>query len=181
MTRLKLLAIILLLGPGAAAFGASPEAGETAPTFRLQDQNNTWHDLESYRGSWVVLFFYPKADTPGCTTEACEFRDNIFAFEEVGATVMGISLDDVKSQKDFADKYSLPFPLLSDAKQVVADAYGVLGSFGPIKVAKRHTFLIAPDGSVAKHYAKVDPKTHSKEVLADLQGLLGSGDAAGSP
>ena len=85
---------------------------------------------------------------------------------------MGISLDDVKSQKDFADKYSLPFPLLSDAQHVVAEAYGVLGSFGPMKVAKRHTFLIAPDGSVAKHYAKVDPKTHSKEVLADLEGLI---------
>ena len=180
MIRLRLLVLLVFFGAGPMALAASPEEGQPAPTFRLQDQNNQWHELESYLGSWVVLFFYPKADTPGCTTEACEFRDNIFAFEKAGATVMGISLDDVKSQKDFADKYSLPFPLLSDAQHVVADAYGVLGSFGPMKVAKRHTFLIGPDGAVAKHYAKVDPKTHSKEVLADLQGLIGSADA-GSP
>ena len=180
MLRHRLLALAALSGVAMGAFGASPQVGEPAPEFRLQDQNNQWHELTDYRGSWVVLFFYPKADTPGCTTEACEFRDNIFAFEKVGATVMGISLDDVKSQKDFADKYSLPFPLLSDAKQEVAEAYGVLGSFGPMKVAKRHSFLIAPDGSVAKHYSKVNPATHSLEVLADLEGLIGSASSPGS-
>ena len=180
MLKLKLLILAALSGMAFAALAASPQAGEPAPEFRLQDQNNQWHELTDYRGSWVVLFFYPKADTPGCTTEACEFRDNIFAFEKAGATVMGISLDDVKSQKDFADKYSLPFPLLSDAKQEVATAYGVLGSFGPMKVAKRHTFLIGPDGSVAKHYSKVNPATHSLEVLADLEGLIGSAASPGS-
>ncbi len=178
MLRLKLLTVVALLGCALAAQAEAPRVGEAAPGFKLQDQNNKWHELSSYRGSWVVLFFYPKADTPGCTTEACEFRDNIFAFEEAGATVMGISLDDVKSQKDFADKYSLPFPLLSDAQHVVAESYRVLGSFGPMKVAKRHTFLIAPDGSVAKHYAKVDPKTHSKQVLADLTDLIGAAEAS---
>jgi peroxiredoxin Q/BCP len=178
MLRLKLLAVSVLLAGALSANAESPQVGAPAPGFNLQDQNNKWHELEDYRGSWVVLFFYPKADTPGCTTEACEFRDNIFAFEEAGASVMGISLDDVKSQKDFADKYSLPFPLLSDAKRAVADAYGVLGSFGTMTVAKRHTFLIAPDGTVAKHYAKVNPSTHSKQVLADLAGLMET--AAGS-
>jgi peroxiredoxin Q/BCP len=182
MLRLKLLAVAMLSGVALSATAASPQVGETAPGFRLQDQNNQWHELASYHGKWLVLFFYPKADTPGCTTEACAFRDNIFAFEDAGAVVMGISLDDVKSQKEFADKYSLPFPLLSDAERVVAEAYGVLGSFGPMKVAKRHTFLIGPDGTVAKHYAKVNPETHSKEVLADLQGLIGTaeGGSAGS-
>lgn len=180
MLRFKILAVSALLVGALSANAQSPQVGAPAPAFKLQDQNNKWHELADYRGSWVVLFFYPKADTPGCTTEACQFRDNIFAFEEAGASVMGISLDDVKSQKDFADKYSLPFPLLSDAASTVADAYGVLGSFGTMTVAKRHTFLIAPDGSVAKHYSKVNPSTHSKEVLADLEGLMGPAQG-GSP
>ena len=156
----------------AAAVSAAPAAGEAAPAFRLQDQNNEWHTLEQYRGEWVVLYFYPKADTPGCTTEACEFRDNIFAYEEIGVNVIGVSLDDVPSQAAFAEKYSLPFPLLSDAQQVVATAYGVLGSFGTTQIARRETFLINPAGQVAKHYAQVDPAAHSAEVLADLKALM---------
>jgi peroxiredoxin Q/BCP len=151
---------------------AAPAVGEAAPAFRLQDQNNEWHTLEQYQGKWLVLYFYPKADTPGCTTEACEFRDNIFAYEEIGAEVIGVSLDDVPSQAAFAEKYSLPFPLLSDAQQVVATAYGVLGSFGTMQVAKRETFIINPQGQVAKHYATVDPAAHSAEVLADLKALM---------
>src|SRR5690606_29980954 len=93
---------------------AAPQAGEQAPEFRLQDQNYQWHALGDYTGKWLVLYFYPKADTPGCTTEACEFRDNIFAFQEIGVAVVGVSVDDVSSQKEFAEKYHLPFPLLSD-------------------------------------------------------------------
>jgi peroxiredoxin Q/BCP len=156
----------------AASVSAAPAVGEAAPAFRLQDQNFAWHSLEDYRGQWVVLYFYPKADTPGCTTEACEFRDNIFAYEEMGAAVVGVSLDDVASQKDFADKYSLPFPLLSDAKQEVATSYGVLTSFGNMQVASRQTFLINPEGKIAKHYAAVDPEAHSAEVLTDLKALM---------
>lgn len=151
---------------------AAPAVGEAAPEFRLQDQNNEWHSLEQYRGKWLVLYFYPKADTPGCTTEACEFRDNIFAYEEMGAAVVGVSLDDVSSQAAFAEKYSLPFPLLSDAQQVVATAYGVLRSMGATQVANRETFLINPEGKVAKHYSRVDPAAHSAEVLADLKSLM---------
>lgn len=151
---------------------AAPAVGEAAPAFRLQDQNNEWHTLEQYRGKWLVLYFYPKADTPGCTTEACEFRDNIFAYEEIGAEVIGVSLDDVPSQAAFAEKYSLPFPLLSDAQQVVATAYGVLGNFGAMTVAKRETFIINPQGQVAKHYVNVNPDVHSAEVLADLKALM---------
>jgi len=178
MLRLKLMTVVALLAVAFAAQADSPGVGAPAPAFKLQDQNNQWHELGDYKGRWVVLFFYPKADTPGCTTEACEFRDNIFAFEDAGASVVGISLDDVKSQKDFAEKYHLPFPLLSDSRQAVAEAYGVLGSFGSIVVAKRHTFLIAPDGTVAKHYEKVNPSTHSKQVLADLDGLMSAADGS---
>ena len=155
-----------------AVVSAAPAVGEAAPAFRLQDQNNEWHTLDQYKGKWLVLYFYPKADTPGCTTEACEFRDNIFAYEEIGAEVIGVSLDDVPSQAAFAEKYSLPFPLLSDAQQVVATAYGVLGNFGAMTVAKRETFIINPEGQVAKHYATVVPETHSAEVLADLKALM---------
>ncbi len=152
---------------------SAPAVGEAAPAFRLQDQNNEWHTLEQYQGKWLVLYFYPKADTPGCTTEACEFRDNIFAYEEIGAAVIGVSLDDVASQAAFAEKYSLPFPLLSDAQQVVATAYGVLGNFGAMTVAKRETFIINPQGQVAKHYVvNGDPAGHTVAVLADLKALM---------
>lgn len=151
---------------------ASPQEGETAPDFRLQDQNSEWHALEDYAGKWTVLYFYPKADTPGCTTEACEFRDNIFAFEEAGVAILGVSLDDVSSQKEFADKYHLPFPLLSDAQQEVATSYGVLTKFGNTPVASRQTFVIDPNGRIAKHYAQVNPETHTDQVLADLKTLM---------
>jgi peroxiredoxin Q/BCP len=151
---------------------ATPKEGEAAPDFRLQDQNFEWHALDDYAGKWTVLYFYPKADTPGCTTEACEFRDNIFAFEEAGVAILGVSLDDVASQKDFADKYHLPFPLLSDAKQEVAGSYGVLTTFRDTPVASRQTFVIDPDGRVAKHYAQVNPETHTQQVLEDLKTLM---------
>jgi thioredoxin-dependent peroxiredoxin len=157
---------------GVASAGDVPKVGEQAPAFRLQDQNYQWHALEDYAGQWLVLYFYPKADTPGCTTEACEFRDNIFAYEELGAAVVGVSLDDVADQREFAEKYSLPFPLLSDAHQEVATSYGVLTSFRDMVVASRQTFLIGPDGRVARHYAQVDPATHATEVLEDLKQLM---------
>jgi len=147
---------------------AAPQAGEMAPDFRLQDQSFEWHALQDYEGRWLVLYFYPKADTPGCTTEACEFRDNIFAFEALGAAIVGVSVDDVSSQKEFADKYHLPFPLLSDAKQEVAERYGVLRG----AVASRQSFIIDPNGHIAKHYAQVNPQDHSGEVLEDLRSLM---------
>ncbi len=153
------------------ARAAQPSVGQPAPDFRLQDQNGNWHALEDFKGKWVALYFYPKADTPGCTKEACEFRDNIFAFEEMGATILGVSIDAIKDQKKFAEKYSLPFPLLADIDGKTAEAYGVLNNLGIMKLAKRQSFLIGPDGKIAKHYEKVDPTAHSKEVLADLKAL----------
>ena len=165
-----LLAATLALLAGQAT-ADQPAAGTAAPDFRLQDQKGDWHELSQYQGQWVALYFYPKNDTPGCTTEACNFRDNIFAFRERDAVILGVSLDDVESHKEFAEKYSLPFSLLSDAEGEVAERYGVLRNLGVMKMAKRQSFLIGPDGVIAKHYEDVDPDTHSQEVLADLEHL----------
>ena len=163
----------------AAQAGETPATGSAAPDFRLMDQTGEWHTLEDYRGKWVALYFYPKADTPGCTTEACNFRDNIFAFREMGAEIVGVSLDDVEDQKAFAEKYSLPFTLLADTEGETAEAYGVLRNFGVMKLASRQSFLIDPEGRIAKHYEKVDPDTHSKEVMADLKALMAGSAASG--
>lgn len=162
---------LALLSVFRTASAGQPEVGQPAPGFRLQDQAGHWTTLEQHAGRWVVLYFYPKADTPGCTREACEFRDNLFAVQEAGATILGISVDPVAAQKKFADKYSLPFPLLVDIGGGAAAAYGVLTSLMGLKIARRQSFIIAPDGTVARHYRKVDPGTHTAEVLADLRQL----------
>ena len=160
-----------------AGDSAAPAVGQAAPAFKLQDQAGKWHTLADYKGKWVALYFYPKDDTPGCTTQACGFRDNIFAFNKEGAVILGVSLDDVASHKEFAEKHSLPFSLLADTDKAVSKKYGVLGYAG--MAAKRETFLIDPQGKVAKHYASVDPKGNSVEVLADIKALKAKA-AAGS-
>ena len=150
------------------------EKNRPAPAFSTPNQHNETISLSDYRDSkHVVLYFYPKDDTPGCTTEACEFRDNIFAFRNANCQILGVSLDDEESHKDFSEKYGLPFPLLADTEGTTADAYGVKSKMMGFTVAKRQTFLIDPDGNVAKHYEKVDPATHSKQILADLEELQG--------
>ncbi|MGD9387384.1 MAG: peroxiredoxin [Gammaproteobacteria bacterium] len=155
----------------ATAAHAAPAPGTPAPAFELLDQDGNTHQLADYRGKWLVLYFYPKDDTPGCTTQACEFRDNIFAYRRLGAEIVGISVDDVASHQAFAEKHSLPFPLLADDGGEVAREYGVLRNFGVMKLASRQTFLVSPDGMVARHYEKVDVDTHSAEVIADLEVL----------
>jgi len=169
--RRLLTATLLFLGISMSA-RAELTVGDPAPALRLQDQNGAWHTLDQYRGSWVTLYFYPKDDTPGCTKEACAFRDNIFAFEEIGAIVLGISLDNVESHAAFAEKYHLPFPLLADTDGEVAKTYGVLKTMGTFRFAQRQSFIIDPDGKIAKHYQKVDAEKHSADVLADLKGLI---------
>ncbi|HEX7029703.1 MAG TPA: peroxiredoxin [Gammaproteobacteria bacterium] len=173
---IRLLLTALLAFPAAALSAddgdAGPAVGNAAPGFRLQDQNGDWQSLEDYRGQWVVLYFYPKDDTPGCTTEACNFRDEIYRYKAMGAAVLGVSLDDVASHQEFAEKYELPFPLLADVDHDAARKYDVLTTFGPIKVAHRETFLIDPKGRIAKHYADVDPDVHAKTVLTDLESLM---------
>jgi peroxiredoxin Q/BCP len=170
LQRLVTLALACV-GIHAAASAAEVTVGEVPPDFRLQDQNGQWHTLAQHKGQWIALYFYPKDDTPGCTKEACAFRDNIFAFEELGATILGVSLDDVASHEEFAQKYNLPFSILADTGGETARAYGVLTSIGPLKMAKRQTFLIGPDGKIVKHYEKVDAERNSAAVLADLKAL----------
>jgi peroxiredoxin Q/BCP len=152
--------------------GDAPAVGADAPSFKLQDQNGDWHALEDYRGQWLAMYFYPRDDTPGCTTEACNFRDNIYAFKAIGAEVVGISVDDVESHKEFSDKYKLPFVLLADESHETASAYGVLKDYKLIKIASRQSFLINPEGKIAKHYEDVDPDTHTDEVLADIKAFM---------
>jgi peroxiredoxin Q/BCP len=146
-------------------------AGSPAPKFTLLDQESKTHTLTDYRGRWVVLYFYPKDDTPGCTTEACNFRDDLPAMRALNVQILGISLDDTKSHARFAEKYRLPFPLLADTEGDVARAYGSLWSIGPMRIAKRHTFVIDPDGRVAKIYRSVKPADHSRELQQDLKAL----------
>ena len=170
--KATITALLALLISLPALAGEVPAVGQAAPGFKLQDQNGEWHDLEDYRGSWLAVYFYPKDDTPGCTTEACNFRDNIYAFKGIGAEVVGVSVDTVDSHKDFSDKYKLPFVILADEEGTTAEAYGVLRDWKLIQIASRQSFIIDPDGVIAKHYEKVDPDTHTDEVLADLKALM---------
>ena len=166
-------ALTLTLGALTNAAADSPAVGSPAPAFKLPDQNGATHTLEQYRGKWVVLYFYPKDDTPGCTTQACEFRDNIFAFRKAGIVILGISIDDVASHKQFAAKHSLPFTILADSTKKTATDYGVLTRYmGMFETAQRDTFIIDPAGRIAKHYVKVDPKGHSEIVLTDVKALM---------
>lgn len=145
------------------------KSGDLAPTFSLPDQNAVQRNLVDYRGNWLVLYFYPKDDTPGCTTEACHFRDDYLQIKKLGAEILGVSLDSEKSHAEFAKKFSLPFPLLADKAGVVSKQYGALWGIWPVQFARRHTFLIDPDGKVAKIYREVDPEKHSEELMADIK------------
>ena len=165
---LILLTILVLRSTPASA---SPAVGEVAPAFDLLDQNGQRQRLEDYRGQWLVLYFYPKDDTPGCTTEACQFRDDYYRIKALDAVVIGVSLDDVASHKEFSDKYHLPFSLLADGGKKLAEAYGVLSGFGPFKFASRQSFIIDPQGRIARHYARVSAKRHAGEIIRDLQDL----------
>ena len=152
---------------------AGLKVGDKAPNFALQDQNNITHTLSNYEGQWVVLYFYPKDDTPGCTTQACDFRDAVKRIIASKAVVFGLSVDSVRSHKLFAEKYNLPFSLLADETREVSELYDSLSSF--FKVANRNTFIIDPEGNIAKIYLSVNPKTHSEMVLSDLSSLQKAG------
>ena len=177
MTR-SLSTITAFLVFSLAALASEPfTVGQAAPEFELSDQTGQLHSLEDYRDQWVVLYFYPKDETPGCTTEACEFRDNIFAFKEINAQILGVSLDDAESHRKFAENHNLPFPLLADVEGKASESYGVKTKMFGMTIAKRQTFLIDPDGKLAKHYKKVKPSKHSQQVLVDLK-ELGAGATA---
>ena len=175
MTRIATVLLALLL----AAPLSATSVGEAAPDFELSDQYGDAYTLEDFDGRWLVLYFYPRADTPGCTTEACNFRDNIYAIRGAGADVVGVSVDSVEDQKAFSDKYKLPFPVLSDVGGETSAAYGVLREMGSIEIAARQTFLINPEGVIVKHYEDVDPETHTQDVVADLRAFRGEYAPAG--
>jgi len=170
------LLIVLILIATVAYFGLQKpnvklSSNDKAPDFKLPDANGRLHQLAEYSGQWLVLYFYPKDDTPGCTKEACYFRDDLAKLEALGAKVVGVSVDDGKSHIAFAKKYNLPFPLLSDKDGLVANQYGALTNLGLVKIAKRYTFLIDPEGRIAKTYFSVDTSRHSQEIIDDLTRL----------
>lgn len=150
-----------------------PKIKSLAPAFSLPDQNGVVHTLKEYKGKWVLLYFYPKDDTPGCTIEACTIRDQFKDFKKIDAAVLGVSTDSVKSHKKFVDAYELPFTLLADEKKEMVGEYGVYGEkkfmgrtyFG----TKRTSFLISPDGKIAKVYENVKPEKHAAEVIVDVK------------
>lgn len=152
------------------------KVGQKAPDFSLSDQNEKTHALKDYKGKWILLYFYPKDNTPGCTKEACGIRDNYPDFKKLKIQVFGVSKDSVDSHKKFADKFELPFTLLSDTEKKTLEAYGVwqlkkmMGReyYGIVRMS----FLIDPNGKVAKIYPKVKPAEHAKEVLDDLLKLM---------
>ncbi len=170
MLRCGIIALALLVSAPACA-AEPPPPGSAAPVFTLPDARGKSHRLADWRGKWLVLYFYPKNDTPGCTTEAIGFRDRQGQLAELQAQVVGISLDDGASHQAFADKYRLPFTLLADRDGKVSRSYGALSDFGIVRFAKRYTFLIDPDGRVAKAYLKVDAERHADEIIADLKML----------
>ena len=148
-----------------------PKAGDAAPAFALPDQNGKTRSLAEFRDKWLVLYFYPKDDTPGCTEQACTFRDDLHKLEALGAQVVGVSVDDVTSHLAFASKYSLPFPLLADASGAVAARYGSIRDLRLFKFARRNTFLIDPQGRIAKVYLSANTSKNSQQVIDDLQKL----------
>jgi peroxiredoxin Q/BCP len=166
------LALILVCAMFATeSTAASPPPGSAAPEFTLPDADGKTYRLADWRGKWLVLYFYPRDHTPGCTTEAANFRDRQSEFSALNAAIVGVSLDDGTAHRSFAAQQRLPFTLLSDIGGVTAERYGALMNLGVIKMAKRHTFLIDPDGRIAKSYLSVDPDRHAEELLGDLRRL----------
>ncbi len=146
-----------------------------APNFKLKDQNSNYHTLEDYKGKWLIVYFYPKDDTPGCTKEACNFRDGRELIREAGAEVVGISKDSSQSHLKFATKHNLSFTLLSDPEATTIKAYGALGEkkmFGKTFLGiKRNCYLINPAGQIVKEYLGVNPSTIAGDILKDLDAL----------
>lgn len=151
------------------------KVGRKAPLFTLPDQDAKSQSLKEYKGQWVLLYFYPKDDTPGCTKEACTIADIYKDFKRQGTVVLGVSKDTPKSHKKFAEKYSLPFTLLSDPTMEMMDTYGAKvekSMYGKIvRGTNRITYIINPEGKIAKAYAEVDPASHALELLADIKKL----------
>jgi peroxiredoxin Q/BCP len=147
------------------------ETGHKAPEFSLLDSTQKKHALSDYQGQWLILFFYPKDNTPGCTIEACQFRDDYADILAMNTIILGINTDNSESHKHFIKKQHLPFPLLSDETGAISKQYGSLFKLGPIRFCKRHSFIIDPQSNIAKIYRKVKPVKHSHQIIADLKVL----------
>jgi peroxiredoxin Q/BCP len=151
-----------------AADEPMPAVGQAAPGFTLPSQDGSQISLDSFKGKWVVLYFYPKDMTKGCTIEAHNFQRDLAQFEAKNAVIVGVSVDTPDSHKEFCTKEGLTFRLLADPEHKVVAEYGSLGHYGPMTIANRNTFLIDPQGKIVKEWTKVDPQVHSAEVLAAI-------------
>jgi thioredoxin-dependent peroxiredoxin len=170
-----LIVAVLALAVGFATVYAAdqtiPAAGQVAPTFTLPSQDGSQIALDTFHGKWVVLYFYPKDMTQGCTIEAHNFQRDLAKYEAMNAVIVGVSVDTPDSHKQFCTKEGLTFRLLADPEHKVVDEYGSLGHFGTMTIAQRNTFLIDPEGKIVKVWTKVDPQHHSEEVLQELSEL----------
>lgn len=173
--RFWMVAVVLVVITGVAwhiaKAGPAPEVGTMAPDFSLPSQDSPSVGLKDFRGKWVVLYFYPKDMTQGCTIEAHNFQRDQDQYAKRNSVVLGVSVDSVDSHKQFCAKEGLNFKLLADTDHKVADMYGSIMNFGVTQVAARHTFIIDPQGKIERSYMTVDPNKHSAEVLAELDEL----------
>jgi peroxiredoxin Q/BCP len=174
MRRIITLLALLMLVPLNAFACETLLAGTAAPAFTLPDQNGEYVTLSQFKDKWVVLYFYPKDFTSGCSVEAHNFQEDLAQYAQKNAVILGVSVDSTESHKSFCAKESLTFTLLADTEHTVSDLYCSIMGFGLISVAARHTFLIDPSGIIRKVYLDVSPPTHSQEVLADLDALQGA-------
>jgi peroxiredoxin Q/BCP len=142
--------------------------GDTAPNFTVKDTNGNTVSLSDFAGKTVVLYFYPKDDTPGCTKEACNFRDNYTEYLSKGITVLGVSMDDEASHQAFTEKFSLPFPLLADVDGAITKAYDVEGEMNGMRYARRITYIIDGNGKISQVYTTVKADTHAADILAEI-------------
>ena len=179
LSLLTLAASLIFSGAVVTAHAADepmPTTGQTAPNFTLPSQTGAPISLRSFRGKWVVLYFYPKDMTTGCTIEAHNFQRDLSKFDADNAVILGVSVDTVDSHKQFCTKDSLTFTLLADPDKKVVQQYGSLGHFGPMVIANRNTFLINPEGKIVKVWTKVNPNVHSEDVLAAITSMRGGDD-----
>lgn len=162
-----------IAGPRLKEVSMKLKIGRKAPAFTLPDQNGKPVKLSDFKGQWVLLYFYPKDNTPGCTKEACGMRDKMPDFKRLGFSVLGISVDNPTSHRKFADRYDLCFPLLADEEKKIVKTYGVWGKkkfMGKeFMGTRRQSFLVDPEGTIVKIYEKVNPQEHAQEVLEDLK------------
>ncbi len=169
---LAIMAFTLQTTHAEGLFSSKPQkqwGGQAAPAFKLPDQNGNFHALSDYKGKWLVLYFYPKDNTSGCTNEANQFKALYPQFLKNNTAVLGVSLDDVKSHQAFSKKLALPFPILADEKGALAGEFGIVRNLGITKIAKRESFLIDPKGTIVYHYSSVNTQTHAADILKDLQ------------